>query len=189
MIVVTGTPRSGTSMIMQTLRLLGIDIVGEAFTKLNLPEHNPKGYWELENDLMRNGIHHQDYKGKGVKLLGHALDNTPPENISKLIYITRNKNYSIKSLVPCLEDNKPVVFSTTLVNINPTRNNAERVWNEAKYLVDAFLAENQRIPTISFDYKDWIKDTENQLKMLVEFLDVKCDYQKALDNIDTDKRW
>lgn len=189
MIVITGTPRSGTSMLMQTLMLLGVECVGEKFTKLNLPEHNPKGYWELDNDLMRNGIHHRDYKGKGVKLLGHALEHTPPENISKILYITRNENYAVKSLQPCLKDNATYVMATTLCNLKPTRETTKKIWEEAKYLADAYLAENQSIPIISFNYKDWIKNTENQLKKLVEFLNIECDYQEALSNIDTDKRW
>jgi hypothetical protein len=46
MIIVTGLPRSGTSMIMQILEKGGLSIATD--NKRVADEHNPKGYYEIE---------------------------------------------------------------------------------------------------------------------------------------------
>ncbi|NVB40194.1 hypothetical protein G6O69_20270 [Pseudenhygromyxa sp. WMMC2535] len=51
MLVVTGTPRSGTSMWMQILVAAGFDAIGEPFPgdwRSLLREANPDGYWESQ---------------------------------------------------------------------------------------------------------------------------------------------
>ena len=46
MIVVAGMPRSGTSLIMQTLHLLGMPLFGIRFPIRRDKANNPEGYWE-----------------------------------------------------------------------------------------------------------------------------------------------
>ena len=46
MIIVTGMPRTGTSLIMQTLDRLGITVAGKPFPPGRNRSHNPKGFWE-----------------------------------------------------------------------------------------------------------------------------------------------
>ena len=45
-IIVSGLPRSGTSMMMQMLRAGGIDLVTDE--KRPADNHNPHGYFEFE---------------------------------------------------------------------------------------------------------------------------------------------
>lgn len=54
-IVVLTHARTGSSLLMQTLRLLGADVIG-AFERPDLPQSaNPKGYFE-DRDLLRLGL-------------------------------------------------------------------------------------------------------------------------------------
>jgi hypothetical protein len=46
MIIVTGSPRTGTSMTMQTIALLGYQVYGLPFPIGRDKTLNPKGYWE-----------------------------------------------------------------------------------------------------------------------------------------------
>jgi hypothetical protein len=46
-VVVTGIgPRSGTSFVMKKAKDAGLPILGEAFSRITVPKHNPDGYWE-----------------------------------------------------------------------------------------------------------------------------------------------
>jgi hypothetical protein len=55
-VLVLTHPRTGSSLVMQTLRLLGADVIGDAL-RADLPESgNPKGYFE-DRDLLRHGLH------------------------------------------------------------------------------------------------------------------------------------
>jgi hypothetical protein len=89
MIVVTGSCRAGTSLMMQTLKLLGIEIAGEKFhADFPVEEGNPKGYYDLPFEIVMNGLG-EEYKGKGVKILGEWLLNTDPDLISHMIICKR----------------------------------------------------------------------------------------------------
>jgi hypothetical protein len=56
MIIVVGEPRSGTSLMMQTLVALGFIPFGHKFPKNRPIASNPRGYWE-HADAFNNSIH------------------------------------------------------------------------------------------------------------------------------------
>lgn len=96
MLVVTGAPRSGTSVVMQTMEKLGVPMAAPAF----LPQHkdlvgfNPGGFYELDEFF---GIDHYHYKGMGVKLFGGQLYTTDKKFISRLIWVVRDRVEAIES--------------------------------------------------------------------------------------------
>lgn len=96
MIAVTGCMRSGTSMVMQTLKLLGIPMSAPAFIKENehVKQFNPNGYYELN---LAGGIYDDRFKGKAVKLFGGQLHRTPKYLLSRLIFIVRDRQAAIES--------------------------------------------------------------------------------------------
>lgn len=99
MIVVTGMARTGTSMMMQTLLHLGLDVPAPKF----IPEHtriinfNPKGFYEIDFDPP---IDTSLYKGKAVKIFPVMLRDIDPKDISKLIVCTREREEIIRSYSP-----------------------------------------------------------------------------------------
>jgi hypothetical protein len=59
MIIVTGTPRGGTSLWMQLLRSAGLDVLGAAFPREwreRLAHHNPDGFYESQ---LREGVYYK----------------------------------------------------------------------------------------------------------------------------------
>lgn len=55
-VIVLTHPRTGSSLLMQTLRLLGVEPVGD-FTRPDLPaEANPRGFYE-NSELLVHGLH------------------------------------------------------------------------------------------------------------------------------------
>lgn len=90
-IVVCGEGRCGTSLMMQTLKLLGVPVSAPPFIKEHkgLEEFNPKGYYELSETV--NGIKDDSYNGKAVKLFANGLKHTEDKYIGKIIRMKRNR--------------------------------------------------------------------------------------------------
>lgn len=96
MYVVTGCFRSGTSLCLQTMALLGVPMAAPKFLPEhdNIKEFNPNGFYEL-NDY--DGVKDERHEGKAIKLFGKQLYDTPKWLIKKLIYIERRKEDAIIS--------------------------------------------------------------------------------------------
>ena len=89
MIIVTGSCRSGTSMMMQTLKLLGVEVAGEKFhPDFPVIEGNPKGYYDIPFEKVGQGLG-EEYNGMAVKLLGEWLPLTNPVNATHIIVCRR----------------------------------------------------------------------------------------------------
>ena len=78
-IVVLTHPRTGSSLVMQTLRLLGAPVIGSAEHSHLPASANPKGYFE-DHELLRHGLHSPALisqpamlRGRAVKLALHPL--------------------------------------------------------------------------------------------------------------------
>tara|TARA_R110002096_G_scaffold42144_20_gene113807 strand:+ start:2402 stop:5449 length:3048 start_codon:yes stop_codon:yes gene_type:complete len=86
--IVSGLPRSGTSMLMQMLDAGGIPALTDARRKAD--ESNPRGYYEYEpaTQLQRNRNWVPEAKGKAVKVVAQLLPFLPStdENGEKLHY-------------------------------------------------------------------------------------------------------
>jgi len=73
MIIVTGLPRSGTSLCMQMLAAGGVPVL---IDHPDCPDadgdiKNPRGYWEYQKATWRNGL--DAAQGKAVKVIGLGL--------------------------------------------------------------------------------------------------------------------
>jgi len=88
--VVSGLPRSGTSMLMRMLEAGGLPSVTDG--ERSADEDNPRGYYELEavkrtdkNDGWLDGA-----GGRAVKVISQLLANLPDSRSYKVVFIRRN---------------------------------------------------------------------------------------------------
>lgn len=88
--VVSGLPRSGTSMMMQMLKSGGANIFTDG--KREADQNNPKGYLEHEavKSLSKNKSILSKAEGKVVKVVSPQLKNLLPSYKYKLIFMDRN---------------------------------------------------------------------------------------------------
>ena len=112
MIVVCGAARTGTSLAMQTLKLLGVPVPAPRFLKehCGVEKYNPKGFYEMTDTLY--GVDDHRYKGMAVKLFGYQLMNTKPHLIHKVIYTHRERENAIISYEPVKEILEQTIFSS-----------------------------------------------------------------------------
>ncbi|MEM0992919.1 MAG: alkaline phosphatase family protein [Bacteroidota bacterium] len=88
--VVSGLPRSGTSMLMQMLEAGGLEIFtdGERIAD----ENNPKGYYEHEavKALKRNKAFLKDANGKTLKVIAQLLPHLPLRYRYRIVFVERD---------------------------------------------------------------------------------------------------
>ncbi len=89
-IVVSGIPRSGTSMVMKMLTAGGLDVVTDHVRKAD--RDNPEGYYEYEmvKALNDDAAWLEEMKGKGIKIISHLLQHLPLHLRYKIIFIKRD---------------------------------------------------------------------------------------------------
>jgi hypothetical protein len=90
-VVVSGLPRSGTSMIMKMLEAGGLAVLTDGLRAAD--EDNPKGYYEVERvkglaqEADRDWL--AEARGKGVKVISYLLKSLPPTFNYKVVFIRR----------------------------------------------------------------------------------------------------
>ncbi len=91
-VVVSGLPRSGTSMLMKMLEAGGLALVTDGLRTAD--EDNPKGYYEVER--VKNLAQEtdkgylRDARGKGLKVISYLLRSLPRDLNYKVIFVRRD---------------------------------------------------------------------------------------------------
>lgn len=95
--VVSGLPRSGTSVMMQLLAAGGWEALTDA--RRAADEDNPLGYFEFEKalDLAKDASWLLQARGKVVKIVAQLLPFLPPDHHYNVVFMERNLNEVIAS--------------------------------------------------------------------------------------------
>jgi hypothetical protein len=91
-VIVSGLPRSGTSMMMKMLEAGGVPIMGDAERGADID--NPKGYFEYERvkDLEKetDKSYVRDGRGQALKVISFLIKDLPDDNDYRVIFMRRN---------------------------------------------------------------------------------------------------
>jgi hypothetical protein len=97
--VVSGLPRSGTSMMMRMLEAGGIEPFSDGERAPDID--NPEGYYELtrvkdlEKDADKSWV--RGARGRALKVISFLLRHLPDENAYRIIYMRRHLDEVIRS--------------------------------------------------------------------------------------------
>ena len=96
-VVVSGLPRSGTSVMMQILEAAGIEILTDRIRLSD--DDNLKGYYEVEavKKLYEDQSCLKNAPGKAVKVISELLKYLPTDQKYKIIFMNRNLNEVLAS--------------------------------------------------------------------------------------------
>ena len=87
-VIVSGFPRSGTSMMMAILKQAGIPLIIDEERQADL--HNIKGYFEYEPiKRLAQGIEWPSSAGKALKVVAPLIPYLPPDQNYKVIWMER----------------------------------------------------------------------------------------------------
>jgi chemotaxis response regulator CheB len=104
-VVVSGLPRSGTSMAMKMLEAGGIEVVTDGARTADVD--NPKGYYEddrvlaLAKDVDKTWL--RGARGRAVKIISYLLRHLPEDNNYKVVFMRRDISEVLASQAKMLE--------------------------------------------------------------------------------------
>lgn len=177
-IVVSGLPRSGTSMMMKMLEAGGLQIVTDNERKPD--EDNPKGYYELEIvKKLRDGDVSwiPNTKGKVVKIIVSLIEYLPEDIEFKVVFMERSMSEILASQKKMLErrgENPDKISDDQLAQIF------------SNHLVSVFgLMDSQKnINYIKADYNQLMVDPNSILKKIIELLTYPLNIEEMKSIVD-----
>lgn len=176
--VVSGLPRSGTSMMMQILAAGGVTPLTDG---KRLPDvNNTKGYFELEQVKKLSQSQHDwivDAKGKSVKVVSTLLKYLPEEYDYRIIFMRRDEQDILASQ------------HQMLLNLGqPTTDiKADELIERYQKHLNAVIARTKQktnCNVLEIDYANTLSEPKETAEMLSDFLAVKLMRKKMIAVID-----
>ena len=169
LIVVSGLPRSGTSLMMQILKAGGIEIVSDGLRTAD--EFNPVGYYEDHRikNLEKNNAWLKSEKGKAVKIISYGLPDIPLGLPVKIIYMLRDLDEIILSQNRMLKDNIGKMSDENLKHCFNTHLNKIFTW----------MNEQKCLEFITVSYHDLLNHTSGEINRINRFLDFSLREKEA----------
>jgi hypothetical protein len=101
--IVSGLPRSGTSMMMQMLAAGGMPALADNLRQAD--EDNPRGYYEFERvkEVATDSSWLDEAEGKAVKMVYRLLYDLPADRSYRVIFMIRSLDEVIASQQVMLE--------------------------------------------------------------------------------------
>ena len=172
-VVVSGLPRSGTSLMMQMLNNGGLNVLTDKNRKPD--QSNPKGYFEFDPamSLHKDNLWLEKAQNKCVKIVAPLLKFLDPKYRYKVIFMNRDLNEVVKSQQIMLGKN-PENLPVHLFQAYQKHLNQVEVWKE----------KEPNVELIYLDYKDVINLPEKSIKKVVDFVGLDLDQEKMIGSID-----
>lgn len=162
--VVTGLPRSGTSMMMQVLRAGGMEVATDSLRVAD--ESNPRGYFELEAvKRLRSPDSRRwlgELRGKAVKIIFVLLYHLPDCFDYRIIFMRRDLEEVLMSQRAMLARAGKAAAESDARLSAAYRRELERV--------EAWLESRRGVQRLTVDYGEFLKDTRAQVRRVDEFL-------------------
>jgi hypothetical protein len=178
-IVVSGLPRSGTSMLMQMLEAGGVPVLSDAARPPDAS--NPRGYYELERvkrlhvDTDTSWL--TDGQGKALKIISFLLPHLPDVHSYRVIFMLRPLPEIVASQNRMLE---------ALGQERGNANEADLLRSYEVHLasVRSFLANRRSLATIDVHYRDIVARPEAESIRIARFLGRELDIPRMASAVE-----
>ena len=172
-IVVSGLPRSGTSMMMKMLAEGGLPILTDALREAD--DDNPNGYYEFE--LVKKLPDGQnkwlaDANHKVVKIISALLEHLPTNYRYKIIFMEREPSEILASQQKMLANRN----EKSEIDDVEMREQFQKHLAAIKY----WLARQPNMEVMYVDYNKMILTPEDYCQAIADFLAIPVDVSKML---------
>jgi len=177
-IVVSGLPRSGTSMMMKMLEAGGLEILTDNLREADA--NNPKGYYEFERvKQMKDGdlAWLPDAAGKVVKIVTGLITYLPSDYKYKVIFMKRDLNEILSS-------QKKMLGRLGKEDDNIPDGKMAKVYEEHLKQVKGWLVRQPNIDMLYVNYNTMIADPTESLQKVNEFLGSSMDVKVMASVVD-----
>ncbi len=178
-IIVSGLPRSGTSMMMKMLAAAKIEVFTDNFRVAD--EDNPEGYFEFERVKK---LKHGDFewlpqaKGKAVKVISALLEFLPPQFKYRVVFMQRRMDEILASQRKMLANRGEAVGSVgdgTMAELYQKHLDTVKRW----------LSRQPNFRVLAVEYNRLLTDPAEDLVRLSQFLNRPVDLEQMQAVIDT----
>jgi hypothetical protein len=178
-VVVSGLPRSGTSMMMSMLTAGGMQPLTDEVREAD--EDNPKGYYELERvKRLDKGDHTwlDEARGKTVKIISGLLVHLPATERYRVIFMRR-------ALPEILASQKKMLIRRGEDPNQAADEEIEQLYRQHLAHVEAWIHEQENVSVLYLSYNDVIESPKTYARRLNAFLGGGLDETRMCEVVDT----
>src|SRR5215469_14063376 len=175
--IVSGLPRSGTSLMMQMLYTGGMTILTDEIRPPD--ENNPRGYleWEPVMRLRREPQRISEGEGTLVKVVSPLLTSLPSGHAYRVIFMLRPICEILRSQAEMIRRRS----ATTSPHNAPRLTQAYQ-----RHLVEVFawMEHQNNLQVIRVDYAELIQNSAVQAERIRRFVDLNLDVDRMIRAVD-----
>jgi hypothetical protein len=177
-VVVSGLPRSGTSMMMKMLEAAGLPILTDAVRKAD--DDNPKGYFEyervkdLEKETDKTWV--REARGKVLKVISFLLKDLPPDNFYRVIFLRRDVDEVVAS------QNKMIRNRGEANRVEDEE--ARRLFQRHLLQVKMLVSRSPNFEMLEVDHRETIEHAKDVAQRVSAFLGGGLDVGKMAAAVD-----
>jgi hypothetical protein len=177
--VVSGLPRSGTSMMMKMLEAGGIPVVTDRLRLAD--EDNPQGYYELERvkQMEHDKAWLEDARGKVVKVIAALLKHLPPDYAYQIIFMRR-------SIDEVLASQRQMLIRRGEPTDTLTDERMGELFRRHVTQVRTWIAEQPNIQVLEVDYSEVLAHPLDQAGRINQFLGSALDVESMAEVVNPD---
>ncbi len=174
-IIVSGLPRSGTSLMMQMLSAAGVEIVTDAIREADCD--NPRGYLELERvkKLKQNSSWLPEARGKAFKMVSQLLYDLPPGERYRVIFMERDLDEVLASQAKML---------ARLGRAAAPRERIKPAFETHLEQLDGWLAKQSHIGVLRVSYNELLEEPIAHAQRISDFLERIMDVEAMAAAVD-----
>ncbi len=178
LVIVSGFPRTGTSMMMQMLEAGGLPALVDELRPSD--ESNPKGYYEYMpvKSVSSDTRCLEEAAGKCVKIISPLLRHLPIEGRYKIIIMRRDLDEVVQSHQRMMDRLHPTLTSSDHETLRSAFPSLIKI-------VDNWLGEQPSFEVLSVEYADAIEDPLKVAKRVNTFLDEKLNAKEMASAVES----
>ncbi len=180
--IVSGLPRSGTSMMMKMLEAGGIEPLIDHIRKAD--EDNPKGYYEFEKvkEIKDDTSWLDEAAGKVVKMVSMLLLDLPRDRRYRIVFMRREMKEILASQRK-MEERKGMEVKKGAEAEAEDRLMAAQ-FRKHLVKVHSFLEKSDNIDLLYVRYNDILANAKPVVEQVYEFFGGKLDVEKMREVVD-----
>jgi hypothetical protein len=174
-IIVSGLPRSGTSLMMQMLHGGGVEIITDHVRAADTD--NPKGYYEYERvkTIERDTSWLPATRGKAFKMVSQLLYDLPPDETYRILFMQRDLDEVLRSQEKMLEH---------LGRTGAPREALERAFTAHLGRLHDWLGRQGNMAVLCVNYSDLVERPREQAERVCTFLGGRGDVERMVQAVD-----
>ncbi len=174
-VVVSGLPRSGTSLMMQLLEAGGVEVVTDNLRAADTD--NPRGYREFERvkKIKEDASWLPEVRGKAVKMVSQLLYYLPPTESYRILFMERDLNEVVASQEKML---------VRLGQSAAPRHEIVRAYTWHLRRLETWLADQHNIAVLRVRFADAVAHPASEAARVNAFLQGRLDVAAAVRAVD-----